>query len=145
MLWGFKMSMLNKAGAFAMPITLTWDSEKKNLLVWNHVGQWTWQQFFDTAKEAKILLDCTPDACLAIYIPQFGHNVPEGPFIRYYRNMFLEVANSAKIVFLVGQDLFTQMIVVALTHRRNGARHARTLEDTRSMMDEYKAISKLAA
>lgn len=128
-----------------MPITLTWDGEKKNLLVWDYAGQWTWQDFFDAAKEAKILLDCTPDASIAMYIPQSGINVPQGPFIRYYRNVFLELRESANVVYLVGADLFTQMIVVALTHRKNGARHARTIMEVRSMMDEYKAISKLAA
>lgn len=128
-----------------MPIRLTWDSAKKSLLVWDYAGQWTWQEFFDAAKEAKILLDCTPGASLAMYIPQSGCNVPQGPFIRYYRNVFLELCNSAKVIVLVGQDLFAQMIVVALTHRRNGARHARNIEEARNIIDEHKAIAKLAA
>lgn len=126
-----------------MGITVDWDNAEKTVVRFIYSGNWTWEEFYTTIRNANALMDTVDKPCVSIIDMRDSKFMPAGALvhIRNVIRMSMSHNNSGISVFLDAQLIVKAMIEVLrksfpdILQNTNWI-YAKTLEEARTLAEQ---------
>lgn len=121
-----------------MPVRIDWDNPTQTILYVRYAGRWTWEEFYDAAKECQVL-SATVNHPVYIIADMIGGFLPKGaPFSHSERVMANNNRNLGFVVVVSGNRFIQGLMNVSarmIPRWREQYRVANTVEEARAIIE----------
>jgi hypothetical protein len=103
-----------------MPWNISWYASAENIVVFEPVVPWTWDQYVEAALQAQAMIRSKDYTVDTIYNLEHGVNMPTANALPYFRKVYATDPPNSGAIMAVGSNKFIEALVGIITSVMGG-------------------------